>query len=140
MNETARPQAKTFTGSCHCGAIRFEADIDLAKGTIRCNCSLCTKLRCWPAIVGPAAFRLLQGKGELAVYRCNSLKEQHLFCRHCGVRPYGIGDSPRWGPYYAVSVNCLDNIGADELAAAPITYLDGRNDNFDAPPADLRNL
>ena len=131
---------RTYRGSCHCGAVRFEAGIDLSRGTIRCNCTLCTKQRNWAAIVPADAFRLLQGEAALSEYRCNTRTEQHFFCGVCGVRTFGKGVSPRWGSYVAVGVNCLDDANADELASAHITYLDGRNDNWTTPPADTRNL
>lgn len=120
----------TCHGSCHCGAVAFEADIDLSRGTIRCNCSLCTKQRNWAAIVPEDAFRLLRGEASLTEYRCNTRTEQHFFCATCGVRPFGKGSSPRWGAYVAVSVHCLDDVSEEELAAAPVSHLDGRNDDW----------
>jgi hypothetical protein len=49
---------KTYRGSCTCGAVAFEADLELANGTIRCNCSFCKKARLWFA---PANGRYIQG-------------------------------------------------------------------------------
>jgi hypothetical protein len=37
-------------------------------------------------------------------------------------------------------VSLLDCLDSDELAAAPIRYLDGRHDRFDRTPDDIRFL
>jgi hypothetical protein len=126
---------KTYHGSCHCGAVRFEADLDLSLGTLRCNCSICFKGRYWSAVVKPEAFRLQTEAANLTLYQFHTMKDQHFFCKRCGIRAFGTGDSPRWGKFYAVSVTCLDDVSDAELAAAPITFLDGRNDQWVTPPA-----
>jgi hypothetical protein len=131
---------KTYHGSCHCGVVTFEADIDLSQGTLRCNCSICVKARYWPAIIKPEAFRLKTGEGELTLYQFLTKTDRHLFCRHCGVRSFGIGRSPRWGDFYSVNVTCLDDVSTEELVNAPITYLDGKNDKWDVPPDEVRYL
>lgn len=138
---------KTHSGSCHCGAVRFEADIDLAAGTNKCNCSLCFKSRTWFAFAkGAEHFRLLAGSGEITEYRWKPPKmaEPFLtfgFCRTCGVRIFGRGElEALGGVFHAVPVATLDDADPDELAAAPIHYVDGRHDNFQGPPADTRLL
>ena len=130
----------TYHGSCHCGAVRFAAEIDLAAPSLRCNCSFCLKVRCWASLVPPDALRLLAGEADLSEYRFGTRRETHYFCRHCGVRPFGRGDSPRSGPFVGISVSCLDDAAAAQLAHMPVTFVDGRHDVWDAPPQETRHL
>jgi hypothetical protein len=130
----------TYHGSCHCGVVRFEADIDLAAGTIKCNCSICAKMRFWAAPVASRSFRLLDGAEELGEYRYHTKRDGHYFCKRCGIHTFSTGDSPRWGAFHGVALACLDDLPIDELLAAPVTYLDGRNDNWTTPPAEVRHL
>jgi len=131
---------KTYRGSCHCGAVKIETDIDLSQATYRCNCSICRRTRFWPAVAKPEAFRLLAGDAELTQYRFNTRKNHHYFCKHCGVRVFGVGHDTPIGMMYGVNVMCLEGISDEELARIPITYVDGRDDNWQNAPAVFAHL
>ena len=132
---------KNYHGSCHCGAVRFEADLDLSEGSGKCNCSICTKTRNWSLMTTPQSFRRLTDEAALTDYQFGTNSAHWLFCKTCGVRPFGRGDIPEaGGQYVSVQVTCLEDATPEELLAAPIRYCDGRNDNWMEAPAEIRHL
>lgn len=134
---------RTYSGGCHCGAVRFEVDLDISAETVKCNCSICTKMRLWSAPAKPQNFRLIVGESELTDYvgKGNDVAH-HLFCKHCGVHAFEWVDVPNMtgGKYFNISVACLDDLDIDELMAAPVTYCDGRNDDWGSRPSEVRPL
>jgi hypothetical protein len=85
-------------------------------------------------VAKPEGFRLLAGQSDLIQYVFNTKKNHHYFCRHCGVRAFGIGTETPIGMMYGINLGCLDNVSDEELANAPITYVDGRNDRWQSAP------
>ena len=132
----------TYLGSCHCGRVKFEADIDLSQGTSKCNCTSCWKKRWWAVRCATADFRSLTGEAELVSDNTLSASGRGGFCRHCGVRPYGFVDKSEWNPetYVSINVAVLDNLDPAALVEAPVQYCDGRANNWWNPPAEVRHL
>jgi hypothetical protein len=132
---------RTYHGSCHCGAVAFTCALDLAAdGTSKCNCSICTKSRMWKAIARADEVQIDRGADMLTDYQFGGQNIHHLFCKRCGVKAFGRGELPDLGPFYAISVLCLDDASADEIAAAPLEYQDGKNDAWERRPAEIRHL
>lgn len=131
---------RTYRGSCHCQAVQFEAELDLAEPSYRCNCSICRRTRFWPAVAREGGFRLVKGQTDLTQYRFNTGKNHHYFCRHCGVRPFGIGTETPIGKMYGVNLGCLEGVSEAELAAIPVVYVDGMHDAWGQPPQVTAHL
>lgn len=131
---------KAYNGSCHCGALRFEADIDLDDGIRRCNCSFCLKTGYKKVLIAFEALRFLDGEDELEDYKARPSAWlpgdiNHYHCSRCGVHTFSRGYLEQRGNFWAVNVACLDDAGEDELAAAPVIYEDGKRDRQDRTPA-----
>ena len=131
---------RTYRGSCHCGAITFEADLDLSENSYRCNCSICRRTRFWAGIAREGDFRLLSGQDALTRYLFNTRRNEHWFCGHCGVRAFGIGTETPIGLMYGINLGCLDEVTDEELAKVPIVYVNGRDEIWDKPPPFYAHL
>jgi len=131
---------QTYTGGCHCGAVRYEADIDFSQGTVKCNCSICAKSRAWLVGIGGDDFRLQRGAEALSDYQFGAQRIHHLFCRHCGVKSFARAPGPDGKPFVAVMVSCLDNVSDAERASLKVVYVNGLHDDFKSAPAETRHL
>ena len=116
-------EAKTYTGSCHCGAIRFETTLDASKGTA-CNCSICGRSGAIMAFVTEDHLKLLSGKEAMKDYQFAKKHIHHQFCSHCGVRPFGHGVGPGGKEMFSVNLRCLEDIDVSKIE---VSHFDGKS-------------
>lgn len=131
---------KTYRASCHCGTVVVEVDLDLTQPSYRCNCSICRRNRFWAAVAKPDGFRMLAGESALTQYLFGSRKNHHFFCKHCGVRVFGVGNDTPIGKMYGINIGCLEGVTEEELSRVPIIYVDGMHDRWDAAPEFTSHL
>lgn len=115
--------ANQHTGGCHCGAVRYQVEVDLSKPVVQCNCSICSRTGTLLTFVPPTAFKLLQGEENLTDYQFNKKVIHHLFCKTCGIRSFARGQGPS-GPMVAINTRCLDDVDATTL---PTHSYDGKS-------------
>lgn len=111
-----------IAGGCHCGAVRFEAEVPDAVEVLDCNCSICAATGFRHLIVPHGDFRLLSGEGVLTSYRFGTGAANHLFCSVCGVKSFY---QPRSHPEaWSVNLKALDDVTGLTVTASAF---DGRN-------------
>jgi hypothetical protein len=122
----------TYSGGCHCGAVRFEIDAPAQLDVLDCNCSICRRSGHLHLIVPRSHFNLVDGADALTTYTFNSGIARHQFCRICGIKAFYI---PRSNPDGVdVNARCLEP-PPESLNVEPF---DGHN--WEAHVAQLSHL
>ena len=117
-------EAKTYSGGCHCGKVRYEVTLDLSEPALTCNCSMCGRSGTMLRFVPAASFKLLSGSDVLTEYRFNSKVINHQFCSVCGIKSFAGGTSKDGVETRAINVRCLDDV---DLQAVPTKHVDGKS-------------
>jgi hypothetical protein len=109
-------------GSCHCGAVAFEVETDLAQ-VIECNCSICRK-KGYLLTFAPREALKVSGEENLSTYTFNTHTIQHRFCAKCGTATYGEGRQPTGEAMVAINVRCLDTVELSDIKPVPFNGRD----------------
>ena len=112
-----------YTGSCHCGNVRFEVEGHI-ESAMACNCSICQRKGSLLWFVPRDAFHLLCDESATRVYEFNKHAIKHRFCPVCGIHPYADGVDAKGNRMAAVNVRCIENIDLDTVK---VTHFDGRS-------------
>ena len=114
---------QTYTGGCQCGAVSFEADIELTEG-VECNCSHCGAKGFVLTFIPESQFRLLSGQDNLTEYLFNKKHISHLFCKTCGVQSFSKGSDPEGNITIAVNLRSVQGV---DIVALPKQMFNGKD-------------
>jgi hypothetical protein len=105
---------ETKQGSCHCGAVTFEVDLERGLESLRrCNCSLCRRKGSIIASVPVEGLRVTQGEEMLTLYQWNTKTAKHYFCKVCGIYTH---HQRRSNPtQFGFNVACIAGVNPFEL-------------------------
>lgn len=99
-------------GSCHCGAVEFEAQLPEVLTGSRCNCSICARKGILMIYAPLEAVRITRGEDDLTCYRFNTMVARHYFCSHCGIHTF---HQTRSDPdKYAINAETLEGVRSYE--------------------------
>jgi len=114
--------ARTFRGSCHCGAVRFQVRLTDGLNTARrCNCSYCSMRGAIAVTAALPDIAITAGKEMLTLYQFNTMQAKHYFCSKCGIYTH---HQRRSNPtQYGFNVACIE--GVDPYALGDIKIVNG---------------
>jgi hypothetical protein len=120
--EPIMSDAKTYSGSCHCGNVKYDVELELAE-VMQGNCSMCSRTGALLAFVPEDKFTLKSGE-NLPDYQFNKKNIHYFFCPTCGIRSFARGIRPDGKKMVAINTRCLEGVDATEL---PVKHFDCKN-------------
>jgi hypothetical protein len=112
-----------YTGSCHCGRIRYEVEGQVDSG-LACNCSMCSRKGSLLWFVPREQMRLLTDEEAISTYLFNKHVIRHRFCAQCGIHTHGEAPGPDGRKMAAINLRTLEDF---DLAGVPVHHFDGRS-------------
>lgn len=113
----------TYTGSCHCGRIAFEAEGEI-DSALACNCSICSRKGSLLWFIPRQNLKLKTPQDAMSTYLFNKHVIKHRFCPSCGIHPFGEGTDQKGNAMAAINLRCVENL---DLAKIPVHEYDGRS-------------
>ena len=96
-----------YSGSCHCGSVKFSLKTDLSK-VVQCNCSICKRKNAKMNLVSKDAITITHGEENLTIYQFGTNIAKHFFCKTCGIYTHHQRKSDPNG--IGVNLGCLDEL------------------------------
>ncbi len=93
------------TGQCHCGAVKFTADVAEPLRASRCDCSICSIKGAVTVGTPLAGLKIVEGEELLTCYQFNTGVAKHYFCSRCGT--YTFHQRRSDPDTYGVNAACL---------------------------------
>jgi len=116
--------SKQYSGSCHCGAIRFSYEGEEITAGLRCTCSICSRKGTMMSTeaIPLEALKVEASPEDLGLYQFDSGIAKHYFCRRCGI--YTHNEMLRKPGHCRVNLGCIDDL---DTSAFEVTVFDGKN-------------
>ncbi|MEX0303620.1 MAG: GFA family protein [Leisingera sp.] len=114
---------KVYSGSCHCGAVRFTLRAPEVISAMQCDCSICIRKTAYltPFTVPQKDMEITANSGALKTYRFGTMAARHHFCGTCGIHTFV---EPRLSPgTWRVNLGCIKGLDALRL---PSDIFDGK--------------
>lgn len=116
--------SQQYSGSCHCGAVKFSYEGETISQGLRCTCSICRRKGALMSteVIPMDRLRIQAADEDVGLYQFGNQVAKHYFCRKCGI--YTHNETVRMPGQARVNLGCIDDLDIDKLE---VVIFDGKN-------------
>ena len=113
-----------YSGSCHCGAVKFAFEAEKITKALRCTCSICSRKGAMmtPQAIPEKNLTIETSHDALGLYQFGSKIAKHYFCKTCGI--FTHNETLRMPGHVRVNLGCIKDFDTSQL---DVSVFDGKN-------------